>query len=160
MPDLLIELRSEEIPARMQPRAAEDLRRLMTDGLVEGGLTYAHAAAFAGPRRLTLAVEGLLAESPATREERRGPRTDAPAQAIEGFLRATGVAREALEARPDKKGEVFFALIDRPGRPAASIVAEVLERVIRDFPWPKSMRWGEGALRWVRPLRGHPLHPA
>ncbi|MGI1662761.1 glycine--tRNA ligase subunit beta [Palleronia sp. KMU-117] len=153
MPDLLIELLSEEIPARMQARAAEDLRRLVTDGLVEAGLTYAHAAAFATPRRLTLAVEGLLAESPALKEERKGPRTDAPTQAVEGFLRATGVSREALEVRDDKKGQVYFAVIDRPGRPAAEIVAEVLGRAIRDFPWPKSMRWGGGTLRWVRPLR-------
>ena len=98
------------------------------------------------------AIEGLTAESPATREERRGPRADAPAQAIEGFLRATGLAREALEERAEKKGEMFFAVIERPGRKAPEIVAEVLERMVRDFPWPKSMRWGAGGLRWVRPL--------
>jgi glycyl-tRNA synthetase beta chain len=153
MPDLLIELLSEEIPARMQARAAEDLKRLVTDGLVEAGLTYAHAAAFATPRRLTLAVEGLLVESPALKEERKGPRTDAPDAAIEGFLRSTGLSRDALQVRDDKKGQVFVAVIDKPGRPAAEIVAEVLDRTIRDFPWPKSMRWGAGSLRWVRPLR-------
>ncbi|WP_111731979.1 glycine--tRNA ligase subunit beta [Roseovarius amoyensis] len=152
MPDLLIELFSEEIPARMQARAADDLRRLMTDGLVEAGLTYAGAAAFSTPRRLTLAVEGLLDECPAVTEERRGPRTDAPEKAIEGFQRSAGVAREDLEIRDDKKGQVYIARITRPGRPAADIVAEVLEQVVRNFPWPKSMRWGAGSLRWVRPL--------
>ena len=153
MPELLIELFSEEIPARMQARAAQDLRRLVTDGLVEAGLTYAHAGAFATPRRLALVVEGLSAQSPTRREERRGPRADAPAKAIEGFLRATGLTRDQLEERADKKGAVLFATIETPGRPAADIVAEVLEHVIRTFPWPKSMRWGAGALRWVRPLQ-------
>ncbi|NYS24922.1 glycine--tRNA ligase subunit beta [Rhodobacteraceae bacterium 2376] len=152
MPDLLIELFSEEIPARMQARAAQDLRKLMTDGLVEAGLTYAHAGAFATPRRLALAIEGLSAQSPTRHEERRGPRTDAPEKAIEGFLRATGLTRDQLQARDDKKGQVFFATIETPGRPAAQIVAEVLDHAIRHFPWPKSMRWGAGALRWVRPL--------
>ncbi|WP_417723990.1 glycine--tRNA ligase subunit beta [Salipiger sp.] len=152
MPDLLIELFSEEIPARMQSRAAEDLKKLMTDGLVEAGLTYSGAAALSTPRRLTLTVEGLLAASPATREERRGPRSDAPEKAIEGFLRGAGVTREQCEVREEKKGAVLYAVIERPGRPAAEIVAEVLERTIRNFPWPKSMRWGAGSLRWVRPL--------
>ncbi len=152
MPDLLIELLSEEIPARMQKRAADDLKRLVTDGLVEAGLTYASAGAFATPRRLALSVEGLLGESPTTREERKGPRADAPEKAIEGFLRATGLAREQLETRATKKGDVLFAVIERPGRPAAEIVAEVLESAIRNFPWPKSMRWGAGTLKWVRPL--------
>ena len=152
MPDLLIELFSEEIPARMQRRAAEDLKKRMTDGLVEAGLTYAHAAAFSTPRRLTLAVEGLLEASPALREERKGPRVDAPEKAIEGFLRGAGLTREKLEERETPKGNVFFAVIEKPGRPAAEIVAEVLDATIRNFPWPKSMRWGAGALRWVRPL--------
>jgi len=152
MPDLLIELFSEEIPARMQARAADDLRRLMTDALVGAGLTYAGAAAYSTPRRLTLAVHGLLAESPTTREERKGPRVDAPEKAIEGFCRGAGVAREDLELRDEKKGQVYFATITRPGRPASEIVAEELEAVIRHFPWPKSMRWGAGSLRWVRPL--------
>ncbi len=152
MPDLLIELFSEEIPARMQARAADDLRRLMTDALVEAGLTYAGARAFSTPRRLTLSVHGLPAESPTTREERKGPRVDAPEKAIEGFCRGAGVAREDLEIRDEKKGQVWFATITRPGRPAAEIVAGELERIIRHFPWPKSMRWGAGSLRWVRPL--------
>ncbi|MCB1336551.1 MAG: glycine--tRNA ligase subunit beta [Maritimibacter sp.] len=152
MADLLIELFSEEIPARMQTRAGEDLRKLVTDGLVEAGLTYAAAAAFTTPRRLALAVEGLPARSADTREERKGPRTDAPEKALEGFLRSTGLTKDQLEARPDKKGEVWFAVIEKPGRPAAEIVAEVLDGVVRNFPWPKSMRWGAGPLRWVRPL--------
>ena len=153
MPDLLIELLSEEIPARMQARAADDLKRLMTDGLVEAGLTYAGAAAFATPRRLVLTVHGLLAESPTLREERKGPRVDAPEKALDGFLRSTGLTKDQLEARDDKKGQVWFATIERPGRPAAQIVAEVVGATLRDFPWPKSMRWGAGALRWVRPLK-------
>jgi len=153
MPDLLIELFSEEIPARMQARAAADLKARMTDGLVEAGLTYAAAQAFATPRRLTLAVEGLLAASPTITEERKGPRVDAPEKAIEGFLRGAGVAREDLEIRDEKKGQVFYAKITRPGRQADSIVAEVLDHVVRNFPWPKSMRWGAGSLRWVRPLQ-------
>ena len=153
MPDLLIELFSEEIPARMQARAAEDLKKRVTDGLVEAGLTYAGAAAFVTPRRLTLTLQGLLAASPTLREERKGPRVDAADKAIEGFLRGAGVSRDQLEQRDDKKGAVFYALIDKPGRPAAAIVAEVLEQVIRSFPWPKSMRWGTGSLRWVRPLQ-------
>ena len=152
MPDLLIELLSEEIPARMQARAAADLKRLVTNGLVEAGLTYAGAEAFATPRRLILALEGLTAESAATREERKGPRTDAPEKALEGFLRSTGLTKDQLEARDDKKGQVWFAVIERPGRPAAEIVAEALAETIQKFPWPKSMRWGAGDLRWVRPL--------
>ncbi|MFY0597738.1 MAG: glycine--tRNA ligase subunit beta [Cognatishimia sp.] len=152
MPDLLIELFSEEIPARMQARAAEDLKKRVTDGLVAAGLTYAHASSFSTPRRLTLALEGMLAESPTVREERKGPKVGAPEKAIEGFLRGAGLTMDQLEERRTPKGAVYFALIEKPGRPAAEIVAEVLEDTIRNFPWPKSMRWGAGALRWVRPL--------
>ncbi len=152
MPDLLIELFSEEIPARMQTRAAEDLKKLVTDGLVEAGLTYAGAAAFSTPRRLTLSIDGLTGESNPVREERRGPKVGAPDKAVEGFLRGAGVAREDLEVRDDKKGQVYFAVIEKPGRMAADIIAEVLEATIRHFPWPKSMRWGDGPLKWVRPL--------
>jgi glycyl-tRNA synthetase beta chain len=152
MPDLLIELFSEEIPARMQAGAREALKKLVTDGLVEAGLTYAGAGAFSTPRRLVLAVEGLSAESRPVREERKGPNTSAPAAAIEGFLRSTGLTLDQLEKRADKKGEVWFAVIEKPGRKAPQIVAEVLEAAIRTFPWPKAMRWGEGSLRWVRPL--------
>ncbi|RBW61875.1 glycine--tRNA ligase subunit beta [Ruegeria sp. A3M17] len=152
MPDLLIELFSEEIPARMQTRAGEDLKKRITDGLVDAGLTYASAAALTTPRRLTLAVEGLLTESPMIREERKGPKVGAPDKAIEGFLRGAGLTRDQLEERETPKGAVYFATIEKPGRPAAEIVAEVLEGTIRNFPWPKSMRWGSGGLRWVRPL--------
>lgn len=152
MADLLIELFSEEIPARMQARAREDLKTLVTNGLVEAGLTYAGAGAHSTPRRLTLAIEGLSAHSAATVEERKGPATTAPDAALEGFLRSTGLSKDQLEIRDDKKGQVFFAVIKKPGRPAAPIIAEVLEVVIRTFPWPKSMRWGRSNLRWVRPL--------
>ncbi|MBL3569259.1 glycine--tRNA ligase subunit beta [Rhodovulum sulfidophilum] len=152
MPDLLIELFSEEIPARMQAGAREALRQRVTDGLVEAGLSYGHARAWSTPRRLVLAIEGLSARSPDLKEERKGPRVDAPEKALEGFLRSTGLTKDQLEARDDKKGQVWIAVIDKPGRDAAEIVAEVLEGVIRSFPWPKSMRWGAGSLRWVRPL--------
>ena len=152
MPDLLIELFSEEIPARMQVRAAEDLKKRITDGLVEAGITYAGAAAFSTPRRLTLTLRGVLSESPTLKEERKGPRVDAPEQAIEGFLRGAGLTKDQLEIRDEKKGQVYFAFVEKPGRPAADIIAEVLENTIRNFPWPKSMRWGSGSLRWVRPL--------
>jgi glycyl-tRNA synthetase beta chain len=152
MPDLLIELFSEEIPARMQTRAAEDLKKRVTDGLVEAGVTYSAAHAFSTPRRLTLALEGMLGESPTVREERKGPKVGAPEKAIEGFLRGAGLTMDQLEERDTPKGAVYFATIEKPGRPAAEIVAEVLEATIRNFPWPKSMRWGAGQLKWVRPL--------
>ncbi|MBF9038723.1 glycine--tRNA ligase subunit beta [Rhodobacterales bacterium LSUCC0387] len=152
MPDLLLELFSEEIPARMQAKAAEDLKSLVTNSLVEAGLTYASAASFATPRRLCLVVDGLSANSPTTTEERKGPRVDAPEAAIEGFLRGAGVSRDALETREDKKGEIYVARITQEGRDAADIIAELVPSVIRNFPWPKSMRWGAGSLRWVRPL--------
>lgn len=153
MPDLLIELFSEEIPARMQARAREDLKALVTNGLVEAGLTYASAGVFSTPRRLTLTLDGLSSESRPVKEERKGPRADAPAAALEGFLRSTGLTLDQLERREDKKGGVtLFAVLEKPGRQAAEIIAEVLETTIRTFPWPKSMRWGSGSLRWVRPL--------
>ncbi|MFT6169661.1 MAG: glycyl-tRNA synthetase beta chain, partial [Celeribacter sp.] len=152
MPDLLIELFSEEIPARMQKRAAEDLKKLVTNGLVEAGLTYASAGAFATPRRLTLSIEDLLAQSPTTVEERKGPRVDAPEKALAGFLRGAGVAKEDLTTVEEKKGTFYVAKITKEGRAAAPIIAEVLEKAIRNFPWPKSMRWGTGSLKWVRPL--------
>ncbi len=153
MPDLLLELFSEEIPARMQGKAADDLKRLVTDGLVDAGLTYASAGAFATPRRLTLTVEGLTDASPTTVEERRGPKVGAPDKAIEGFLRGAGVAREDLVEREEKKGAFYFAQVTTQGRPAADIIADLVPGVIRTFPWPKSMRWGAGSLRWVRPLQ-------
>ncbi|WP_112309679.1 glycine--tRNA ligase subunit beta [Pseudogemmobacter bohemicus] len=152
MPDLLIELFSEEIPARMQAGAREALKKLVTDGLVEAGLTYGGAGVFSTPRRLVLALEGLSPASRPVSEERKGPRTDAPQAALDGFLRSTGLSIDQLEKRADKKAEVYFAVVKKPGRPAAEIVAKVLESTIRNFPWPKSMRWGAGSLRWVRPL--------
>ncbi|MGY6547989.1 MAG: glycine--tRNA ligase subunit beta [Roseinatronobacter sp.] len=136
----------------MQAGAVEALKRQMTDGLVEAGLTYAHAGAFSTPRRLTLAVQGLSERAPRLSEERRGPKVGAPDKAIEGFLRSAGITREQLQIRDDKKGQVYVAQIVTEGRAAPEIVAELLERVIRSFPWPKSMRWGSGSLRWVRPL--------
>ena len=143
MPDLLIELFSEEIPARMQEKAAADLQKAMTDGLVEAGLTYAGARAFATPRRLALTVQGLTADSPTLREDRRGPKVGAPDKAIEGFCRGAGVSREDLEQRDEKKGTFYYATVVTQGRPAAEIVAEQLEKTVRHFPWPKSMRWGD-----------------
>lgn len=152
MADLLLELFSEEIPARMQKRASEDLKKLVTDGLVEAGLTYESAGAFVTPRRLCLSVVGLTDRSPDLKEERKGPRVDAPEKAIEGFLRGAGVSKDQLEVRDEKKGQVYFALIEKPGRGASEIIADVVPNVVRNFPWPKSMRWGTGALKWVRPL--------
>ncbi|SOB90381.1 glycyl-tRNA synthetase beta chain [Rhodobacter sp. JA431] len=152
MPELLIELFSEEIPARMQGAARDNLKKLVTDGLVEAGLTYASAQAFSTPRRLVLVLDGLSSESPTLREERKGPSVSAPEKALEGFLRSTGLTLDQLEKRADKKGEVWFAVMEKPGRQAPEIISEVLEKVIRSFPWPKAMRWGAGSLRWVRPL--------
>ncbi|WP_436642960.1 glycine--tRNA ligase subunit beta [Microbaculum sp. FT89] len=155
MPDLLLELFSEEIPARMQGRAAEDLRKLVTDALVDAGLTYESASAFATPRRLTLNVTGVPARSPDTREERKGPRVGAPDKALEGFLKAAGLASidEAKVESDPKKGEFYVAVIEKPGREATAVIADIVPDVIRRFPWPKSMRWGSGSLRWVRPLQ-------
>ncbi|OAN84329.1 glycine--tRNA ligase subunit beta [Jannaschia sp. EhC01] len=153
MPDLLLELFSEEIPARMQARASADLKRLVTDGLVEAGLTYASAGTFVTPRRLVLTLEGLNDASPTTVEERRGPKVGAPEKALEGFLRGAGVARSDLEEREEKKGSFYYAKVTTQGRPASDIIADVIPQVIRNFPWPKSMRWGTGSLRWVRPLQ-------
>jgi len=160
MPDLLLELFSEEIPARMQARAGEDLRKAVTDGLVTAGLAYEGAKAFATPRRLTLAVTGIPAASAATREEKKGPRVGAPDQAVQGFLKSAGLSSlaEAQIVSDPKKGDFYVAVIERAGRPALSILADLLPQVIRGFSWPKSMRWGAasaepGSLRWVRPLQ-------
>jgi glycyl-tRNA synthetase beta chain len=172
MPDLLLELRSEEIPARMQRKAAGDLKKLVTDALVEAGLTYEGAREYWTPRRLTLDIRGLTARSADQREERKGPRTDAPEKAIEGFLRGAGLASvsEAQVVSDPKKGDFYVAVISKPGRAAEEIIADVMPGIIRNFPWPKSMRWGaasmpkgarfggiEGkgseSLRWVRPLQ-------
>jgi glycyl-tRNA synthetase beta chain len=160
MPDLLLELRSEEIPARMQKKAAGDLKKLVTDALVEAGLTYEGAREYWTPRRLTLDIRGLNARSADTREEKKGPRTDAPAQAIEGFLRSAGLTSvdQAEKMTDPKKGEFYVAVIQKPGRAAEEIIADVMPGIIRNFPWPKSMRSGAasakpGSLRWVRPLQ-------
>ncbi len=158
MPDLLLEFFSEEIPARMQARAADDLKKLVTDALVAAGLPYEGAKAFATPRRLALAVQGVPARAPDLKEEKKGPRVGAPENAIKGFLRAAGLASiEQAKVQGDKKGDFYVAVIDRPGRPAIELLAEIVPEVARGFPWPKSMRWGEGSatpgsLGWVRPL--------
>jgi glycyl-tRNA synthetase beta chain len=158
MPDLLLEFFSEEIPARMQARAAEDLRKLVTDRLVGAGLTYDGAKAFATPRRLALAVQGVPARQPDVKEERKGPRVGAPEGAIQGFLKAAGLKSIAdAKVQPDKKGDFYVAVIEKPGRPAIEVIGEIVPEVVKGFPWPKSMRWGErsakpGALGWVRPL--------
>ncbi len=152
MPELLIELFSEEIPARMQAKAAEDLKAMVTNGLVDAGLTYEGAQVHATPRRLVLSVEGLNAKAADMLEERKGPRTDAPKPAIAGFLKSTGLTLEELTVQDDKKGKFYIASIKKPGRAATDVVAELVPDVIRKFPWPKSMRWGAGQLRWVRQL--------
>jgi glycyl-tRNA synthetase beta chain len=159
MPDLLLELFSEEIPARMQAKAADDLRRMVTDKLVAEGLVYEGAKAFATPRRLSLTVHGIPARQSDLKEERRGPRVGGPDAAIQGFLKATGLTRiEDAKIQTDpKKGDFYIALIEKPGRATLDVLAEILPVIIRTFPWPKSMRWGErsarsGSLSWVRPL--------
>ena len=159
MPDLLLELFSEEIPARMQAKAAEDLRRMVTDKLVAEGLVYEGAKAFATPRRLALTVHGIPARQADLKEERKGPRVGGPDAAIQGFLKATGLSslEEATIQRDPKKGDFYVALIEKPGRATLDVLAEMLPVIVRTFPWPKSMRWGKrsekpGALNWVRPL--------
>ncbi|WP_417450522.1 glycine--tRNA ligase subunit beta [Kordiimonas sp.] len=153
MADLLIELFSEEIPAGMQKKASEDLQAMMLKGLGDAGLEGELAQTFSTPRRLVFALSGLPEATPDVREERRGPRVDAPEKAIEGFLRGARVARHQCEEREEAKGKFLFAVIEKKGRPTAEVVAEVLEQTIRNFPWPKSQRWGVGSLRWVRPLQ-------
>jgi glycyl-tRNA synthetase beta chain len=159
MPDLLLELFSEEIPARMQAKAADDLRRMVTDRLVAEGLVYEGAKAFATPRRLALTVHGIPSRQADLKDERKGPRVGGPEPAIAGFLKATGLSsiEEAQIQRDPKKGDFYVALIDRPGRATIDVLAEILPVIIRTFPWPKSMRWGarsarSGSLSWVRPL--------
>ncbi len=149
MPQLLLELFSEEIPARMQGNAARDLERMARDGLGKAGLISEGLKAFAGPRRLTLVVEGLPIAQPDVHDELKGPKVGAPDQAMDGFLRKTGLTREQLVERDG----VYFAIIEKTGRPTAEIIAELVEQIVRAFPWPKSMTWGHGKLRWVRPLK-------
>lgn len=158
MPDLLLELFSEEIPARMQAKAAEDLRRMVTDRLVAEGLVYEGAKAFATPRRLTLTVHGIPARQSDLKQERKGPRVGGAEAAIAGFLKATGLASlDEAKIQRDPKGDFYIALMEKPGRPTVDVLAEILPIIIRTFPWPKSMRWGaasakSSALTWVRPL--------
>jgi glycyl-tRNA synthetase beta chain len=158
MPDLLLELFSEEIPARMQAKAADDLRRMVTDKLVAEGLVYEGAKAFATPRRLALTVHGIPARQPDLKTERRGPKIGAPDAAVQGFLKATGLkSLDEATIQKDPKGDFYVALIEKSGRAAIDVIAEILPVIVRTFPWPKSMRWGErsaksGALSWVRPL--------
>jgi glycyl-tRNA synthetase beta chain len=158
VPDFLLELFSEEIPARMQARAAEDLRKLVTEALVGAGLLYEGAKAFVTPRRLALAVKGVPVRQSDVKEEKKGPRVGAPEGAIQGFLRAAGLKSiDQAKVAPDKKGDFYVAVIEKPGRPAIDVIAEIVPDVVKAFPWPKSMRWGEqserpGSLGWVRPL--------
>jgi glycyl-tRNA synthetase beta chain len=154
MPDLLLELFSEEIPARMQARAAEDLKKLVTDRLIEAGLLYEGAKAFATPRRLALTVQGVPARQPDLKEEKKGPRVGSPEGAIKGFLKAAGLASidQAKIEKDAKKGDFYVAVIERQGRDAIEVIGEIVPQVIKTFPWPKSMRWGAGSLTWVRPL--------
>src|SRR5688572_15763631 len=150
MPDFLLELLSEEIPARMQGKAQQDLARLFSEQLSSAGLAAEAVETYATPRRLVLIARGLPAETAAVREETKGPRSSAPPQALEGFLRKTGLTRDQLEERDG----ILFAVIERPGQSAATVIGDALVRIVSDFPWPKSMRWGEGSTRWVRPLHG------
>ncbi|MBV9550866.1 MAG: glycine--tRNA ligase subunit beta [Alphaproteobacteria bacterium] len=153
MTELLLELFSEEIPARMQAGAARDLERLMVEALSDRGLLFEGIKAFSGPRRLTLAIAGLPAKQKDVREELKGPKVDAPAAAIDGFLKKTRLTREQLKVESTPKGDVYMALIEREGRDAAAVLAEIIPEVMGKLPWPKSMRWKPGvSTRWVRPL--------
>ncbi|SPU55837.1 Glycine--tRNA ligase beta subunit [Brevundimonas vesicularis] len=149
MPQLLLEIFSEEIPARMQQGAARDLERMVSDRLKAAGLTWEALTAYAGPRRLTLVIDGLPTATPDREEEVKGPRASAPEQALEGFLRKTGLTRDQLTERDG----VLFAVLSSTGRATTDLVAETVDQVVRTFPWPKSMRWGSGTLRWVRPIK-------
>lgn len=155
MPELLLELFSEEIPARFQRRAAEDLKKAVTNALVDAGLVYEGARAFATPRRLALTVSGLPVRSPDTREEKKGPKVGAPQPAIDGFLRSAGLTSidEAKVESDPKKGDFYIAVIERPGADAVALLSGILPRILADFSWAKSMRWGSGSFAWVRPLR-------
>lgn len=152
MAEFLLEIFSEEIPARMQEKAAADLARLVTAKLNEAKLDHSGVQAYVTARRLTLHIAELMIEQPDVSEERRGPRADAPEQAISGFLRGAGVERDQLVEREDKKGTFLYAVIDQKGRPAKDVISEFMPEIIKNFPWPKSQRWGDGSLRWVRPM--------
>ena len=153
MPDLLLELFSEEIPARMQARAEADLARMMAEALTQGGLKANSTKTYSGPRRIVFIAEGVPAQSAATVEERKGPRVGAPERAVEGFLRAAGLkSLDECQIVKDPKGDYYLARAEKPGRSAPSIIAEAVPEIVRKFPWPKSMRWGAGRIRWIRPL--------
>jgi glycyl-tRNA synthetase beta chain len=153
MPDLLLELFSEEIPARMQAGAARDLERLMVGALTARGFLFEGIKAFGGPRRLTLAIAGLPAQQKDVREELKGPKVDAPPAAIEGFLKKTGLTKDQLKVETTPKGDVYMALIERKGRETPLVLAEIIPEIMAKLPWPKSMRWKPGmTVRWVRPL--------
>lgn len=152
MPDLLLELFSEEIPARMQVRAAKELERLIVGGLSDRGLLFESIRSFGGPRRLTIAIGGLPGQQSDRVEEKKGPRVGAPEKAIQGFLKSAGVTLQQCETRSDEKGQFYVASIGRKGRPTTEVLAELIPEAITKLPWPKSMRWGSGTFRWVRPL--------
>ena len=153
MSELLLELFSEEIPARMQRRAQSDLARLLGDKLRDAGLDFEGIKTFATPRRVTAVVEGLPKRSPDVCDERKGPRVGAPDKATEGFLKSAGLnSVDEAETREDKKGRFYVAVIEKPGRDSAEVVAEIVPEIVKTFPWSKAMRWGAGKLRWVRPL--------
>ncbi|MEM8574433.1 MAG: glycine--tRNA ligase subunit beta [Pseudomonadota bacterium] len=153
MAELLLEFFSEEIPARMQPRAREDLARLLGDKLKAAGLDFEEIKTYATPRRITAVVEGLPQRSPDVKDERKGPRVGAPDKAIQGFLKSAGLGSvDEAQTREEKKGSYYVAVIEKTGRPSADVIAEIVPEIVKTFPWPKSMRWGAGKLRWVRPL--------
>jgi len=152
MAELLLELFSEEIPARMQARAADDLKRLVEDGLKKAGLDWSKSEAFVTPRRLALVVDGLPEKQPDVNDERKGPQVGAPEQALKGFLSSTGMSIEHCEQREVKGKMFYFAVIEKKGQPTADVLPAILDGAIDALPWPKSMKWGAGEKRWVRPL--------
>ncbi len=154
MPDLLLELRSEDIPAAAQARACADLERLLTKALEEAGIAASSLQSYSTPRRLAVTAKGIPVVREKWSEERRGPRADAPDRAVEGFLRSTGLERNALESRETSKGIFLFTAVEHPAAPATEILAALVPKVIQSTPWQKSMRWGSGEFRWVRPLQG------
>ncbi|NWH09535.1 MAG: glycine--tRNA ligase subunit beta [Alphaproteobacteria bacterium] len=153
MPQLLLELFSEEIPARMQGEAARELERQILSALTDRAYLHEGAKAFATPRRLALVIEGLAVRQPDMREERKGPRVNAPEAALQGFLKSTGLTKEQLTVQKDPKGDFYLAVIERKGRPTEEVIAEIVPQIVRNFPWPKSMRSGTKSLTWVRPLQ-------
>src|ERR1700761_986764 len=153
MAEFLLELLSEEIPARMQARATADLAQMIGEGLSKQGLVFKAPQTFVTPRRLALVIEDLPEATPDISEERRGPRVGSPEQALDGFLKGAGVTLDQCEQRDTGKGIFYFAVIAKAGRPTAEVLEEVIPAVLATFPWPKSMRWGSGRIRWVRPLQ-------